>query len=231
MQLRLGLALLEGRNEKRASGKDPCRAHTSPLRDTSRLATLPTCRAAVLLTLLPAWAVASITLDHWGSRAAAHPGTGRWPGRQAGRPQDTWETARPASRFVVLLPNTALTSKGFFLGLAVLRTVALRHPSRGPCNVVEGTEPGSVGSGHLRVIWMSSFHSLGLFLFLQNEEGGQEDCFSQLGPWTSDNNNIWELIRKAGSLTSLETCCIRHRGWTRHSVSTQPPGHTGAAHV
>ena len=73
MQLRLGLALLEGRSEKRASGQDPCRAHTSPLRDTSRLATLPTCRAAVLLTLLPAWAVASITLDHWGSRAGSTP--------------------------------------------------------------------------------------------------------------------------------------------------------------
>lgn len=131
----------------------------------------------------------------------------------------------------MLLPNAALTSEGFFLGLAVLRTVALWHPCRGPCKVVEGMEPGCVGSGHLRVIWMSGFHSLGLFLFLQNEEGGQEDCFSQLGPWSSDSNNIRELIRNAGSPTPLETCCIRHTGWTQHSVLTQPPGHTGAAHV
>lgn len=73
MQLRLDLALLEGSSQKRASGQDPCRANTSPLRDTSQLAILPMCRAAVQLTLLPAWAVASITLDHWGSRAGSTP--------------------------------------------------------------------------------------------------------------------------------------------------------------
>lgn len=41
MKLRLGLVLLEGRCEEQASGQDPCRAHTSPLQDTSRLAILP----------------------------------------------------------------------------------------------------------------------------------------------------------------------------------------------
>lgn len=73
MQLRLGLVLLEGRHEEQASGQDPCRAHTSPLQDTSRLAILPTRRAAVPLTLLPAWAGASIALDHWGSQAGSTP--------------------------------------------------------------------------------------------------------------------------------------------------------------
>ena len=47
--------------------------------------------------------------------------------------------------------------------MAALRTVALQHPARGLRTVVGGTEPGGVGSGHLRAIWTSGFRSLVCF--------------------------------------------------------------------
>ena len=59
---------------------------------------------------------------------------------------------------------------------------------------------------------MSRSPSLGLFLFPQNEEGGLDEYFSQLGPWTSGSNDIWERVRNENSLTPLEACCIRRAG-------------------
>lgn len=84
--------------------------------------------------------------------------------------------------------------------------------STGPHNVVEGTEPGGVGSGRLRVIWMSRSPPLGRFLFPQKEEDGLDEYFSQLAPWTGGSNAIWERVRNENSLTPLETCCIRCTG-------------------
>ena len=100
----------------------------------------------------PGWQHIQVQAAGQADRLGSHGTLGRLPAQ--------------ASRFIVLLLNAALASEGFFLGLAALRTAALRHPSRGPRTVVGATEPGGVGSGHLRVIWASGFHSLGLFHFL-----------------------------------------------------------------